>query len=100
VQLVARQAGMAAEQDWRDSSLRWRLVTRQYGARHSRQERPTRDAGSAARAGARQSAGLAALAGAPQAGAARCLRQGAGQHCAGCAVPVHWLPAPRTSRKR
>jgi len=32
VQLVARQAGMAAEQDWRDSSLRWRLVTRQYGA--------------------------------------------------------------------
>ena len=32
VQLVARQAGMAAEQDWRDASLRWRLVTRQYGA--------------------------------------------------------------------
>ena len=32
VQLVARQAGMAAEQDWRDSRLRWRLVTRQYGA--------------------------------------------------------------------
>ncbi|RDI13971.1 penicillin-binding protein 1C [Comamonas sp. AG1104] len=31
VQLVARQAGMAAEQDWRDGSLRWRLVTRQYG---------------------------------------------------------------------
>jgi penicillin-binding protein 1C len=29
VQLVARQAGMAAEQDWRDGSLRWRLVTRQ-----------------------------------------------------------------------
>lgn len=32
VQLIARQAGMAAEQDWRDSSLRWRLVTRQYVA--------------------------------------------------------------------
>ena len=32
VQLVARQAGMAAEQDWRDNSLRWRLVTRQYSA--------------------------------------------------------------------
>ncbi len=32
VQLVARQAGMAGEQDWRDSSLRWRLVTRQYSA--------------------------------------------------------------------
>lgn len=29
VQLVARQAGMAAEQDWRDASLRWRLVPRQ-----------------------------------------------------------------------
>ena len=32
VQLIARQTGMAAEQDWRDSSLRWRLVTRQYVA--------------------------------------------------------------------
>ena len=32
VQLVAKQAGMAAEQDWRDNSLRWRLVTRQYSA--------------------------------------------------------------------
>ena len=32
VQLIARQAGMAAEQDWRDNSLRWRLVTRQYSA--------------------------------------------------------------------
>lgn len=32
VQLVARQAGMAGEQDWRDNSLRWRLVTRQYSA--------------------------------------------------------------------
>ncbi|MEG0149592.1 MAG: penicillin-binding protein 1C [Comamonas sp.] len=27
VQLVARQAGMASEQDWRDNSLRWRLVS-------------------------------------------------------------------------
>ncbi len=32
VQLIARQAGMAPEQDWRDNSLRWRLVTRQYSA--------------------------------------------------------------------
>ena len=32
VQLLAKQAGMAAGQDWRDNSLRWRLVTRQYSA--------------------------------------------------------------------
>lgn len=31
VQLAARQAGMAPEQDWRDASLRWRMVTPRSG---------------------------------------------------------------------
>jgi penicillin-binding protein 1C len=32
VQLIARQAGMAAEQDWRDNNLRWRMVTQRMAA--------------------------------------------------------------------
>ena len=32
MQLIARQAGMAAEQDWRDGSLRWRMVTQRIAA--------------------------------------------------------------------
>ena len=32
VQLIARQAGMPAEQAWRDNSLRWRMVTPRAGA--------------------------------------------------------------------
>ena len=40
VQLVARQAGMAGEQDWRDNSLRWRLVTRQYSAPADKTAKP------------------------------------------------------------
>lgn len=32
VQLIARQAGMAAEQDWRDGRLRWRMVTQRIAA--------------------------------------------------------------------
>ncbi|GGH63565.1 penicillin-binding protein [Comamonas phosphati] len=32
VQLVARQAGMAVGQDWRDSNLRWRMVTQRMAA--------------------------------------------------------------------